>query len=577
MSEFPFSDAFIDEPDLKDLERNVVFQLLHEHIDGALLIDVRKGKLIPVSDEITGKLKSWIDFPGLSYARTISFMLEKAVDAGEEKFLRSRLELDNLASKLKSFPSYSVDFKYQDGDKAPLFKRLRFFPYRENGGYIVASCEDVTLEKEGDIDPLTGLLDTSGFHEHVAAWIADHPGKKYRIQRYNIDHFRDINGIYGHEAGDQLLKDFGAYMKRFDSPESFSAHLNADHFVRFCPEEDAMSPEEYARLIPLAFTNYHLSMPINVHVGVYDLCEEDNDSFVMAYKALLALQTIKGDHLHSLAYYKKGMMKEEVEEQEFLSEADEAIKEGQFEVWYQPQVDYLSGKLLGAEALIRWRHPVKGLLPPGRFLPLFERTSKIASLDQETIRKVCLCAKAWQEKYPTATISFSCNLSRSYLLSPTLPSFIDDAVFGSDLPSGAIHFEITESAYAKDSIAIENVVESLHGKGFTVEMDDFGSAYSSLNSLKSLHVDVVKLDMKFLSGGNDGERGRIILASVIEMVKKLGMDLIAEGVETKEQADMLLSFGCEKMQGYYFSKPVPEEEYKKMLSGEMSFPKAEKE
>ena len=569
-------DAFspIETGKVRNLEREIGLALLKERIDGALLVDLLNERIIPISEDLTGKLKAWIDFKDLSYEACSKRLILKALEAGEGKFIAEKVKLANVLGKLKTLPYYTVDFKLIEEGKDPSYKRLSFWLYKQDESFMVVSCEDVTSEKKGDVDPLTGLLDSSGFHEHVSVWIKDHPGKKYRIQRYNIDHFRDINGIYGHEAGDRLLKDFGAYMKKYDTPDSFSAHLNADHFIRFCSGDDPMSPEEYARLVPKAFVNYHLSVPITIHLGVYDLCEEDSDSFVMAYKALLALQTIKGDHIHSIAYYKKGMMKEEVEEQELLGEADLALKEGQFEPWYQPQVDYSTGKLVSAEVLTRWRHPKKGLLPPGRFLPVFERTGKIRDLDQAITQKACENARAWEKKYPSSSASFSINLSRNYILDPSLPTYLKEVVSSSELPPSDIHFEITESAYVKDASSIENVVKQMHAYGLVVEMDDFGSAYSSLNSLKDISVDVVKLDLKFLAGSDNKKRGEIILASVISMVKRLGMEVIAEGVETKEQADMLYGYGCEIMQGYYFSKPVPKEEYEKMLSGEITFPKA---
>ena len=271
----------LNKDEAESLEREIGLALLKERIDGALLVDLSNGKLLPISEELTGKLKSWIDFDGLSYERSANLLIAKALEAGEGKFIAKKVKLSNVISKLKTLPYYMVDFKLIEEGKDPSYKRLYFWLYEKDPNYLVVSCEDVTSEKRGDMDPLTGLLDTSGFHEHVSAWIKDHPGEKYRIQRYNIDHFRDINGIYGHAAGDQLLKDFGTYMKKYDTPDSFSAHLNADHFIRFCPGNDPMSPEEYARLVPEAFINYHLSVPITIHMGVYDLCEEDSDSFVM--------------------------------------------------------------------------------------------------------------------------------------------------------------------------------------------------------------------------------------------------------------------------------------------------------
>ena len=289
-----------------------------------------------------------------------------------------RNELDSRIRKKQFWPKSRKRLSHPNRQRAPR-KHV-------DGVLLVDLSSAMLVELNPD---LTGLLDTSGFHRRVSAWIADHPGKKYRLQRYNIDHFRDINGIYGHSVGDQLLRDFGTLMKKSDSRGSYSAHLNGDHFVRFVPEGESRTAEDYGDLILEAFADYNLDLPIAIHMGVYDLCEKDSNSFVMSHKALLALQTIKGDHVHLIVYCKKGMMGEEAEHQEFLGQFDQALREDRFEAYYQPQIDWRSGKIVSAEVLARWNHPSKGLLAPGRFLPALESTGKIARLDETMIVKAC--------------------------------------------------------------------------------------------------------------------------------------------------------------------------------------------
>ena len=285
----------------------------------------------------------------------------------------------------------------------------------------------------------------------------------------------------------------------------------------------------------------------------------------MSYKALLALQTAKGKFDEPIAYYEKDMMDVEMQQQEFLNEIDGAIENEEFEVWFQPQVNYKTKSIIGAEALIRWRHKEKGLIPPGAFLPVFESSNKIIDLDKYMIHKTCSYMRRWKRLMPDKNIIVSVNLSRIDIQREGFADKLKALVESSNIPLKNIRLEITESAYMDNSEMLIAVVDELRERGFIVEMDDFGSGYSSLNSLKDIEIDILKLDMRFLAGKHDTRRSKIIISSVISMARGLDLPVIAEGVETKDQADMLLDFGCEQMQGYYFSKPVPAEEYEKML------------
>lgn len=303
-------------------------------------------------------------------------------------------------------------------------------------------------------------------------------------------------------------------------------------------------------------------------MGIYDLCEPDCDSFTMSYKALLALQDTKGKFNRHISYYQKGMMDIEVEQQEFLNDIDSAIENEEFEVWFQPQTDYRTKRLIGAEALIRWRHPVKGLIPPGAFLPVFENSSRIIDLDRYMIIKVCRFMRRWIDSMPGMPVIVSVNLSRIDIQRPNFAKKLKKLVDCYSIPVHNIRLEITESIYMENSEALISVVNELKNEGFIIEMDDFGSGYSSLNMLKDINIDILKLDMRFLSGGYSSENSKVIISSIISMAKALRLPVIAEGVETREQAEMLLGFGCCRMQGYYFSKPVPADEYEKMLKTE---------
>lgn len=263
-------------------------------------------------------------------------------------------------------------------------------------------------------------------------------------------------------------------------------------------------------------------------------------------------------------------MDAEIEQRELLNDVDKAFQNDEFEVWFQPQVNYRTKQIVGAEWLTRWRHPQKGLLAPGRFLPIMESSNRIGEMDRYVIEKACRYMRKWMDLWPDKQIILSGNLSRSYVHNPDFVQNLKTHVESNNVPIENVRFEITESAYMDKPEQLIDVVNQMRKEGFIVEMDDFGSAYSSLNILKDIDIDILKLDMKFLAD-ESSKRSKIIIFSIIQMAKELEIPVIAEGVETKEQADMLLDFGCEIMQGYYFSKPIPAEEYEKMLQSPAIF------
>ena len=541
--------------------------LLLEYLDGVVFAVSGEDRLFRFTEFLAGKLNNFIDFEKLSYSENIASVVDKLISEENRETLKRRLSLETVAEKLKTEDIYNVDFHASRFLKRKnVYKRVSYRYMDKNRDVIVITCEDTSNYILSDIDPLTGIYNLNGFHKNVKKWIKEHPGKKYRVQRYNIDKFRDINGIYGYELGNKLLADCGKHMRKHDTPDSFSAHLNADHFVRFC-SEDSLSPKEYYDGFAESFAGYALKIPLSIHMGIYDLCEPDCNSYTMSYKALLALQATKGKFNRPIAYYKKGMMGVELEHQEFLNDLDRAIEKEEFKVWFQPQVNYSTKRLIGAEALIRWQHPERGLVPPGEFLPVFESSSRISELDRYMIDKACKYVKKWSRQMPDIPIVISVNLSRIDIQRQDFVKHLREIIESNRIPISSIRLEITESAYTENSELLIDVIDELHSSGFIVEMDDFGSGYSSLNVLKDIPIDILKLDMKFLSGSSNTERGKAIIRSVVGMASLLDIPVIAEGVETEEQADMLLSFGCENMQGYYFSKPVPAEEYEEILSG----------
>lgn len=546
-------------------------RLLLEHFDGALLIDPAKGTLAKVNDEIVGKLSEFASFEDIPYDTQLAAVAKQLQTEPEPETLCYAASLATVTAGLAENSLYTVEFRIRLPDDTRRYQRLTFRYFDEKRALILLLCEDISSVVQSERDILTGIYNFTGFHNRVREWLSKNPGRKYRVHRYNIDRFRDINGIYGYEAGNRFLRDIAKYMKQCDTEDSFSAHLSGDHFVRFC-SEDSVSVEDCYNEFVRHFSDYKFHIPINLHIGVYDLCEPDCDTVTMSYKALLAMQSLKGDMHRHIGYYEKGMLGAEQRRRELLGDIERAISEQEFEVWFQPQVDYENGSLIGAEALVRWRHPEHGLLSPDTFIPLLEKSNYVGAVDAYVVEHTCRFIRRMMLLMPERKIQISVNLSRLDVGNEAFTRALDRAVEENEIPVESLHLELTESAYAENDKRLLRSIDELKAKGYFIEMDDFGAGYSSLNALKDIRVDKLKLDMKFLSEDGIGERGKIILSSVVGMTQRLGIRVIAEGVETKEQAEMLRSFGCRQMQGYYFSRPMPEAEYEKLLKSREALP-----
>ena len=255
-----------------------------------------------------------------------------------------------------------------------------------------------------------------------------------------------------------------------------------------------------------------------------------------------------------------------MEEQELVSDFKEALRQKQFVVYFQPQVDYVNGTIIGAEALVRWQHPVKGLLSPAIFIPLFESNGLVSELDEYVWDRTCYYLHKWfVETQREQSIAVAVNISRVDIYKQNLCEILQGLVAKYQLPPGVLKLEITESAYMENAQQLTITVNKLRAAGFKVGIDDFGTGYSSLNTLKDIYVDALKLDMRFLEHNENDERGGNIVSSIIRMAHWLKMPVIAEGVETKEQADYLKSLNCFYMQGYYFDKPMSADAFEKLL------------
>ena len=339
--------------------------------------------------------------------------------------------------------------------------------------------------------------------------------------------------------------------------------MDADNFACCYPYE-YLDTDKMREKMSACFESLHLSYDIVLCVGIYLIDDITVPVDQMCDRANMALHTIKGNYMRRFAFYDDTMREEMMMEQQIVGEMKDALATGQFCIYLQPIYSVSQGKPIAAEALVRWMHPQHGLIPPARFIPLFERNGFVTKLDYYVWESVCKFIFE-QKKLYHLIVPISVNVSRLNFYSPDLCERIIALVERYHIAPSLLKIEITESAYSDNPAQLLKAMRKLQRYGFQVSMDDFGSGYSSLNMLKDVPTDILKVDMKFVSGIESSERAGSVLTSVIRMAKWLEMDVIVEGVETKGQLDFLRSIGCDSIQGYYFAKPMPTEEFVTLL------------
>lgn len=420
--------------------------------------------------------------------------------------------------------------------------------------------ETAAVVNQAKYDDLTGIYNRKTFFSVVKDLVTSHESGYYVMACFDIDNFKVINDQYGNVKGDEVLQ--------------FIAHVFHDGFEKIGGVCCRVMADVFAVVYPKTYINSDLLMdirqtvsnfdgsimPITFSIGRYVIDDLSLSISGMFDRASLAEESVKGQYDVQVSMYDESLRQRLLREQEIINDMKSALHNENFEVWLQPQYNHASGALIGAEALVRWRHPQKGLISPGQFIPVFERNGFIYELDKYVLENTCKYLRKWIDQ-GRHVLPVSVNISRCDVFRPDLIDVINGFVKKYEIPIDLLRLEITESAFAKSTSQIVKVVKQLVGLGYTVEIDDFGSGYSSLNTLKNVPAHILKLDMKFLENEDDLSRGGSIIESVVRMAKWFGMSVIAEGVEKMEQADYLKTIGCNYIQGYLYSKPVPVEEY----------------
>ncbi len=417
-----------------------------------------------------------------------------------------------------------------------------------------------------DCDALTGVLQWEPFLKK-ARDLLDQAEQDKRPQQWsmaflNVDRFKVFNDLFGRATGDRLLRNLAARLTELKGVACVG-RVGGDRFVMLCRMEE-LELNRFRQIGPELMRRLHLKYGLHICCGVYEIDDLTLPVGEICDRAQIAQETISGRSDQSVALYDEELRRSLRWEQEVSSQMYEALEQGQFQVYLQPIFSLSSNAPVSAEALVRWIHPERGLIPPNQFIPVFERNGFITRLDQyvwETVFQYLVEFKA--AGYSALTIS--ANMSRLDIYNADVCGLLTSMTKKYGIDPAAFHIEVTESAYMDDSQQMLDITKQLNAAGFAVLIDDFGSGYSSLNMLMNMTVSTLKLDMGFVRSVGTNERTNCVVNSIVRMAKWLEMGVVAEGAETQTHVDYLRSIGCDRVQGYYFSRPLPKDEFMRLL------------
>lgn len=429
---------------------------------------------------------------------------------------------------------------------------------------IIHLRENATMLNLFQKDRTTGLLSKEYFCQQAEKILRSNPDKTYDIICSDVENFKLINDAFGMQGGNKVLKTMGGIcQKSTDTLGGICSRFHADQFVSMIEHTEGYSDELYEALTAETREKCGISN-IVIKWGIYQTGDRKISVEQMCDWALQGARSIKGQYGRYYAFYDDKLRSEMLRDQAILDCMEEALEQGQFQVKLQPKYKAAGGLFTDAEALVRWCHPEWGMQSPAVFIPLFERNGFITKLDQYVWEKVCQMMQQW-DKEGLEPVNISINVSRADVYNVNLVDTLLDLVKRYNIAPKRLHLEITESVYTESPEDIIQNVTRLREKGFVVEMDDFGSGYSSLNMLNRMPMDILKLDMQFIRTEMEMPESRRTLRYIIGLAHWLNLSVVAEGVETKEQLEHLRNLGCDYIQGYYLAKPMDPADFEELF------------
>ena len=434
---------------------------------------------------------------------------------------------------------------------------LQAYPDMLAGKPAEPSCDEQEIEK------ITYLVKRAQKIQHFESHVRDlilHSSKSIACIQFDISRFKIINDIYGERMGDQILQFIKDNLAEICNETQYYLNLRSDVFVVLSEFQHESELDELIRQIQTRCKMFK-NIKLTYSIGVYIVNDRKMDLRQIEDRAAMARKKAKGNMMNNVLYYQEEF-KEMLYIRNFIEESlPSAIDEKQIQMYLQPKYSIVQNHIVGAEALVRWQHPDRGMIYPNEFIPVIEENGYIKKVDYYIWKEACnflkRCEQAGIKNCPV-----SVNVSRLHLTDTVFMDYLAQTIHEAGIPKEQLELEITETIGDEQ---ISNMAELLKHQGYKLLMDDFGSGYSSLNILLETPFDVIKLDKKFMENMMVSEKGRLILEYVVAMADKLGLELLAEGVETEEQVELLRKIGCDNVQGYYYAKPMPVEDFFELL------------
>ena len=512
--------------DIAFAEAEDVFDLITQaHSDIATaVIDIRQA--LPIIKRIRG------------YIPTAKFPILISTDIDN-----SELEDDLLNLEV-------IDFLKKPFDKRRVLNRLKT-------AVKLAAANKAIDELERD--ELTGLFTRKAFLLKAEQFINANRDKKYSLIAFDFDNFKSSNSLYGVEKCNEFLAYTAREMMKA-MPEGISGRYGGDQYILFFETDHAFDTERLTRICKLILDKAPIPHQI-VKMGIYSPIDVELPLVICCDRAFISLSKIKGIYGKDVAFFEDDLQNQLLNEQRITETMERALEESQFQVFYQPKHETITGHIAGAEALVRWNHPEYGFMGPGQFIPLFERNGFIVKLDCFVLEQVCKDLQRWKQN-GLPLVPISVNVSRRDFMEPGCIESQYKIIDKYEVDHSLLHMEVTESLYSENTDLIISQVKKTQEMGFVIEMDDFGAGYSSLGLLSTFPLNVLKLDISFVRNITKNE---IVIENIIKMAHRMGLLVIAEGAESVEQFKILRTLGCDYIQGYYFSKPLSVRDFEAYL------------
>lgn len=547
----------------EDLHKKILEQLVQREFDYICVIDVKK-QTVYVDADILGAEWNWTG-KELNYYDARDLLTEAFLDNNDSRDYRHSSDIPYIVERLEQQEEYSFMFHFDVPGQRRNKKQWKFSYLNREEGLILTTLKDVTILLEQD--HLTGEANRYGFIRRARQVIRDTQLQcQFAIMYFNIKGFKAINELFGTEGGDLALREVVRTIHHSKLYPYAIGRVEADHFV--CLVDAAnINYENLKEQLHQVLTIQQRSMDVYAVCGIYMIPEHERMESVsnMCDRARIAKDYIEDEYVQPYAVFDASMSSSYMERNDALRDLSHALEKKEFHVYYQPVYDAFSGEIASAEALVRWIREDGTMVSPGIFVPALEDSGRISQMDLFVERSVF---SFLEERYHKGQfiVPVSVNMSQMDFFDKDMMASVFVDVSNTDLPVDYTRIEVTETAYSMVASNNRNVLLNMKNIGVKFYLDDFGSGYSSFSTIRDYDFDVVKLDMGFVQKIGTTARANAVIQAIIDMAHAIGSKVVAEGAETKEQVDALRDMKCDYIQGYYFSKPLSEEEFEALLN-----------